>query len=199
MSQMTPTAADARQSGHSELRHLGAQRPVWSSEPSGGTRTTKKQPPLTRVTVSTPWERSVSFAGHKVLSIGHSLPYVGYRVRVSLLGAQSTICRLQGSLPVTHSHLCGALGPPPLGTVSPPPSTWSLLQGTKSPSPSTSSSPWSTHGVPTSRGSASLLLRTGPLWTRGHRTHSLDAASPLPSTWSLLQDTGSPSPDEASE
>lgn len=150
-----------------------------------------------RVTVPTPWQRSVSFAGHKALTTGHSLPYVEYRVRISLLGAQSIICRLQGSLlPVTHLHLCGALGPPPLGAVSPLPSTWSLLQGTKSPSPGTSSPSRRTAFPPP--GSASLLL-PAQVPSVGHRIHSLGAASPVPSTWSLLQDTGSPSPDAASE
>lgn len=58
MSQMAPRAADAPGIRNFVTRALGDHV---VSEPSEGTRTTKKAACLTQVTVSTPWERSVFF------------------------------------------------------------------------------------------------------------------------------------------
>ncbi|XP_036023063.1 protein transport protein sec31-like [Onychomys torridus] len=73
---MTPTAADARQWGTGNFVTQAHGALCGALSPREDTDH-QKAASLTRVTVSTPWERSVSFAGHKVLSTGHSLPYVG--------------------------------------------------------------------------------------------------------------------------
>lgn len=143
MSQMASTAADAPGTQNFVTR---AHSSHVSSEPLGGARTTKKAASLTQATVSTPWERSVSFAGHKVLSF----PLWGIE-----LGSPSSEFRV---LSAGHGFPLCALPP---GAVSPLWGTWSLLQGTKSPSLGTSP-PQSTRFLPPTLGLTSLLLGTGP-------------------------------------
>lgn len=90
---------------------------MWSLSPRKGHGPPKKQPASPRSRCPLRGSAVSSFAICRTQDALHwcSLPSVGYKVRVSLLGVPSTLCRALGSLPVPFlwapSPLCGAHGP----------------------------------------------------------------------------------------